>query len=254
MPKLLGVDADQAAQTMHGFDYTSIAVSKLGASEYTFAGIALDITSSVSPFKSGLEKMLEIALGSLKKSPRVLNLLARTTAFNSFIGIEEFHGFTLLNSIDPAGFNDLIQPNGMTNLRDATLDIVESIDDCAMKLFDDEVIMNANGIIYIITDGDDNQSRKSVDDVKDAIASIRRNEALESIQIVLVGVNDDDPHFKKKLEKFQDAVGIDKYLSMGDASEDNLAKLGGLISQSVSSTSTNLGTGQPSQDVNNFKF
>lgn len=254
MPKLLGVDADQAAQTMHGFDYTSIAVSKLGASEYTFAGIALDITTSVEPFKSGLEKMLEIALGSLKKSPRVLNLLARTTAFNSFVGIEEFHGFTLLNSIDPSGFNDLIEPDGMTNLRDATLDIIESINDCSTKLFDDEVIMNANGIVYIITDGDDNRSKHSIDDVKNAIADIRRAEALESMLIVLVGVNDTDPHFKKKLEKFKDAVGIDKYISMGDASEDKLAKLGGLISQSVSSHSSNLGTGQPSQDVDNFKF
>ncbi len=253
MPKLLGVDADQAAQGMHGFDYTSIAVSKMGASEYTFAGIAMDITSSVSPFKTGLEKMLETALGSLKKSPRVMNLLARTTAFNSS-GIQEFHGFTLLNSIDPTGFNNLIQPGGMTNLRDATIDIVESVTDCATKLFDDEVIMNANGIIYIITDGDDNTSRHSIDDVKDAIAAIHRAEALESMQIVLVGINDADDHFRRKLEKFQKDVGINKYISMGDVSDSKLAKLGGLISQSTTTTSSNLNSGQPSQDVNNFKF
>ena len=254
MPKLLGVDADQAATTMHGFDYTSIAVGKLGASEYTFAGIVMDITTSVGPFKAGLEKMLETALGSLQKSPRVLNLLARTTAFNSMVGIEEFHGFTLLNSIDPTGFKNLIQPGGMTNLRDATLEMVESVNDCATKLFDDEVIMNANSIIYLMTDGDDNSSRHKIDDVREGIAAIRRAEALESIQIILIGINDADPHFRKKLEKYQLDVGIDKYIKMGDVTENKLAKLGGLISQSTTTTSTNLGTGNPSQDVNNFKF
>jgi len=252
--KLMGVDADQVAQTVHGFDYTSITVDKLGATEYTFAGIALDITTSVAPFKSSLEKMLEECLIFLKRSPRVLNLLARTTAFNSSVGINEFHGFTLINSLDPTGFKNLVQPGGMTNLYDATLDIIESINDYATKLFDDEVIVNANGIIYIITDGDDNSSQYQISDIKKAIEKIRRAEALESIQIILVGINDSDPHFKQRLEDFQVGVGIDKYVSMGDVSEKKLAKLGGLISQSVSSTSSSLGTGNPSQDVNSFKF
>jgi len=253
MPKLLGVDASIAAKTMHGFDYTSIAVEKLGASEYTVVGIVTDKTSSVSPFKDDLERMIGASVGACRESARSLNLLIRTTAFNSN-GIEELHGFTLLNTIDPDAYKGTIHPASLTNLFDATLDGIEAPDEYIQGLFNAQRICNANGIIFIITDGDDNSSSHSPLDVKEAIEKVRQSEVMESIRIILIGVNDSDSYFRQKLQDFVDEAGIDEYLPMGDVTEKKLAKLAQFVSQSISSTSLALGTGQPSQPIDNFKF
>lgn len=250
----MNVDASVAAKTLHGFDYTSISVDKLGATEYTVVGIVVDQTTSVSPFKDDLEKMLAASIGSCRESPRSLNLLVRSTVFNSNCGIEELHGFTLLSSINPDDFVGTIQPNGSTNLYDAGLDAVETLYEYVKKLYDDEVICNANGIVFIITDGDDNASRINTPAmIKEAIDKIRRAEALESIRTILIGVNDTDTYFRDRLETLRQEASIDEYLSMGEVTEKKLAKLAQFVSQSISSTSQSLGTGQPSQPVD-FKF
>lgn len=254
MPKLMNVDASVAAKTMHGFDYTSIAVEKLGATEYTFVHIVTDKTTSVGAFKVQLEKMIGASVGSCRNSARALNLLIRTTAFNSN-GIDELHGFTLLNSIDPDSYVGTIHPGGITNLYTASLEAVEATDEYVQSLFDAQRICNANAIIFFITDGDDNasdQDQVCEDDVKTAINKIKRSEVLESIRTILIGVNDDE--YKHELETFKDNVGIDEYIPMGEVTESKLAKLAEFISQSVTDTDTSRGTGQPSQPIDNFKF
>jgi hypothetical protein len=80
MPKLAGLSLTDVNKTLSGFGYTSMSVDKLGASEYTLVGIVVDKTGSVSPFKDQLEDMLALSLESCKKSPRALNLVARSTA------------------------------------------------------------------------------------------------------------------------------------------------------------------------------
>jgi len=253
MPKLMGVDASVAAKTMHGFDYTSITVDKLGASEYTVVGIVTDKTGSVDGFKDDLEKMIGASVGSCRESARALNLLVRTTAFNSN-GIEELHGFTLLSTIDPDAYIGTIHPASATNLFDAALESIEATDEYVQSLFDAERICNANSIIFIITDGDDNSSRHSPLEVKEAVEKVKRSEVMESIRTILIGVNDTDPYFKQRLEEFRQEAGLDEYLSMGDVTEKKLAKLAEFVSQSISSTSQALGTGQASQPIDNFKF
>lgn len=258
MPKLFGVDASEAAKTMHGFDYTSIAIEKLGATEYTVVGIVTDKTGSVNSFKTDLEKMIGASVGSCRNSARSMNLLVRTTAFNSN-GIEEIHGFTLLNSIDPDSYVGCINPGGITNLFEATLESIEATDEYIQGLFDAERICNANSIIFVITDGDDNCSHEAAVpvcelDVKDAISKIRHSEAMESIRTILIGVNDQENYYQQKLEDFRQKAGLDEYLSMGEVTEKKLAKLAQFVSQSISSTSQALGTGQPSQPIDDFKF
>jgi len=258
MPKLMGVDATEVSQTLQGFGYTTISVDKLGATEYTFVTNVVDKTGSVEPFKDLLEQMLIACMESCKRSPRSLNLLARTTAFSANSGrrnsdIEEIHGFTLLSTIDTVNFKNTIQPSGSTPLYDATLEAIDTTRDYAKKLYDGENVFNANAIIFVITDGDDNASKSFTSDVKEAINAIKKEEVMESIKVILIGVNDTDPHFKKCLETFKNDAGIDEYISVGEVSEKKLAKLAQFISQSVSSTSQALGTGGASQPID-FKF
>lgn len=258
MPKLLGVDAGDVNNTLTGFGYTSISVDKLGATEYTVVSIVVDKTGSVEPFKDQLEDMLQVSIESCKSSPRALNLLVRSTAFNAHWGgsdVEELHGFTLLNSLDPTQFRGTIQPDGSTPLYEATLEAIDTTHDYIKKLYDGEHICNANAIIFIITDGDDNASKITrPDDIAEAIKNIKREEAIESIKTILIGINDNDSHFKGKLEEFRKKAAIDEYVSVGEVTKGKLAKLAQFVSQSISSTSQALGTGQPSQPIDNFKF
>lgn len=256
MPKLLGVDAGDVNQSLQGFGYTSISIDKLGATEYTIVSVVVDKTTSVIPFKDQLEDMLQVSLESCKSSPRALNLLARSTAFSTnwnSSNIEELHGFTLLNSLDTTQFRGTINPSGSTPLYDATLEAIDTTHDYAKKLYDNEYLCNA--VIFIITDGDDNASRHtSPADIKEAVQEIKKEECLESINTILIGINDTDPHFKQRLEEFRKEAEIDQYVSVGEVTKGKLAKLAQFVSQSISSTSQALGTGQASQPISNFTF
>jgi uncharacterized protein YegL len=84
--------------------------------------------------------------------------------------------------------------------------------------------------------------------VKEAIARVRRNEAVESLVAILIGVN--DTQCKTALNRFCTEAGFDHFISIGDATPAKLAKLGALISQSVSSQSQSIGSGGPSQACN----
>lgn len=252
--KLMNVDAGDANQSLQGFDYTSIAIDKLGATEYTIVHIVVDKTGSVDPFKDKLEEMLIACINSCKKSPRALNLLIRTTAFNATPqeDIEELHGFTLLDTLKTDQFKGSIQPNGSTPLYAATNEALGAVLDYGTKLYDKEFLCNS--IVFVITDGDDNASRGIYPStVKETVSDIRKKEVLESIRIILIGINDQDKHFQGRLESFRKEAALDEYISVGDVTEGKLAKLAQFISQSVSSQSQALGSGGPSQPVD-YKF
>jgi uncharacterized protein YegL len=73
---------------------------------------------------------------------------------------------------------------------------------------------------------------------------------LESIKLILIGVNDSSSHLKRYLDDFKTDAGFDEYISLGDVTPAKLAKLAEWISQSISSASQSLGTGGPSKAVN----
>jgi len=256
MPKILGLPTSDLNKTIHGFSYSSVSVDKLGASEYTIVGVVVDKTGSVSPFKKELEDMLSLSLESCKKSPRSLNLIARSTAFNAGfngIDIEELHGFTTLASIDTAKFAGTINPDGGTPLYEATLEMLDALYDYGKKLYAKQILSNA--ILFVITDGDDNASKVShgTAEIKALLAKIRKEEILESVRVVLIGINDTDPGMKGRLDTFKNDAGLDEYVSVGNATKGKLAKLAQFVSQSTSSTSQALGTGTPSKPVS-FTF
>ena len=257
MPKLAGLSLTDVNKTLSGFGYTSMSVDKLGASEYTLVGIVVDKTGSVGPFKDQLEDMLALSLESCKKSPRALNLVARSTAFNACFGkvdIEEIHGFTSLSAIDTTKFKGTIEPDGGTPLFDATLEAVEALYDYGKKLYQKQILSNA--ILFVITDGDDNASVKAAnkpEKIKEVLDKIRNEEILESVRVILIGINDTEAYMKQRLDDFMKKGGLSEYVSVGDATKGKLAKLAQFVSQSTSSQSQALGSGGVSQPVD-FTF
>ncbi len=230
--------------TQNQFAFSTVSMDSLDASEYTIVNMLVDESGSVYGFKTALDNAMKIVVESCEKHPKSENLLLRTAAFSSR-NIREIHGFSTLGVIDRATLG--VNPNGSTPLWDATLDAVETTEAYAKSLNDQDYF--CNGIIFVITDGEENTSQTAtIAKIKAAVDNIRLNESLESIKMILVGVN--DTHLQGTLNNFKDDAGFDEYISVDNVDVGSLAKLAQFISQSISSTSQSLGTGGPSQAVN----
>jgi uncharacterized protein YegL len=250
MPKLMDVDAGDVSKTVSGFQYSAVEIEKLGASEYTIVQVVVDESGSVNGFKDELEAAIKAVAESCKKSPRSENLLMRVTAFTTggASTVREVHGFTMLGNIDASGYVGSIVPSGMTPLNDAVMEGVETMGAYGKRLRDQDYL--CNGICFIVTDGAENASQTATPEkVKRAIEKVRSEEHMESLRVILVGINDQDPQLSRVLQDFKATAGLDDYLSVGEATPGKLAKLAQWVSQSISSTSQALGTGGPSTSI-----
>lgn len=231
------------------FTFSAVKPENLGASEYTLVTIVCDVSSSVYPFANELLQTVKKIIEACKKSERSENLMIRFIVFNR--RIEEIHGFKELYDIDPGAYSDL-NPNGMTALYDAVFSGIGAVLTYADKLNDQD--FDVNGAVYIITDGDDNESALGPGDIKKLTYEAMMGEKIESLITVLVGLKDPSiqgdtwsNEVSAFLEKFQREAGLTQYIDLGGATPQSLAKLADFVSKSVSSQSNALGSGSASQ-------
>lgn len=224
------------------FSFSALPVDELGADSYTLVGIANDVSGSVARYVQEMTDCLKTILNSCKKHPRSENLMLRLSGFGS--DVHEMHGFRELETIDESEYDNIIRINGMTALNDGIFEMVETVRDYARVLSNSEFL--ANAIVFVVTDGFENASKHSMQAVQDLINQVIRDEVLESIQVVLIGITEGQDDLNQQLEDFQKNVGIHKYININNASASSLAKLAEWISKSVSSTSQALGTGNSS--------
>ena len=226
--------------------FSHVKLEKLvGTSEYTIVEIVKDISGSVSSYALQLQKIQRTVVEAMRRSPRADNLLIRNTSFQGCT-VSEDHGYDLLMDIDETAY-PVPDCGGGTPLYDATYQAAKSIHEFGKKLYDQEYTVN--GIIFIITDGEENTSRVAdIKMVKDALTDLVKDElALESIIVVLVGIDID--YCRPELEKFQQQVGITQFVDIDQADDSSIAKLIGFISRSVESQSQSLATGGPSNQI-----
>jgi hypothetical protein len=174
--------------------------------------------------------------------------MLRLVSFNS--KVEEVHGFRLLNDIEVSEYDNSLFPCGLTSLYDATHSAIEATADYA-KLLVDQGDMSANAVVYVITDGIDNKSTNTPNEIKKLISQVILDEKLESLAVILVGVGYSDGTTSDYLDKFKDAAEINQFVDLtelfSNGSPDKaLAKLAGYVSKSISSTSTALAGGSAS--------
>lgn len=225
---------------INGFQFSGIRPDKLGSTEYTLVSLVLDKTGSVSGFAPQLLDVKKSIIQACRKSPRANFLLFRNTEFND--SVEEVHGFLELQTIDENQYQ-VPQCTGLTALYDAVFSAVAASNLYAKDLTDKE--FGVNSIVFVITDGDDNRSIETISSVKNEINKGVQNEWLESMQVILIGVN--SAQYKQKLEAFTQQAQLSQYIEVSDASPSKLAKLAQFVSRSISSQSQALGSGEPSQ-------
>ena len=248
MPRIVNDNDDMESRKITGgnFSFSGTRVNTLGATEYTLVTIAVDVSGSVSSWEKELRDALIAAVESCKKSPRSDNLLLRVITFSDQYdkGINEIHGFKPLNEIDPAGYPNL-QPRGGTPLCDACFSAIGAMNTYGKQLADSD--FGVNGIVFIITDGEENTSVATMKMVKDEAQKSISGEILESTVSILVGINAGS--CASALQNFKDEAGITQFIDAGDATKSKLAKLASFVSQSISSQSQALGTSGPSQNI-----
>lgn len=221
------------------FNYSAVKLEKLGATDYTLVTIVTDISLSVSKYKSELEKCLVEIVKACRKSPRADNLMIRLLTFNE--KGEEVHGYKLLDDCNPDDYLDILDTRGNTALYDASYDAIIATTSYAKVL--NEQDFDTNGIIFVITDGDDNSSTFNQNSVKDAFEAALKDEY--SLISVLIGVNLDS-ETEQYLENYKNDANFTQYIDIGNADDKSLAKLADFVSKSISSQSQSLADGVPS--------
>lgn len=204
-----------------------------------------DVSGSVHHYKDEIESCVKKAVGACRDAPRADNLMLRVVHFDN--KVQEFHGFKPLMDCSPDDYTDSVRTGGTTALYDATHNAVESLLKYGKDLVDNDY--DCNAIVVVVTDGDDNASTYRAAQVKELFVKAMKDEALESLVSILVGVNVQDASLSKYLQDFKDDAGFTQYVELENADEKTLAKLGNFISKSISNQSQALGTGGPSQSI-----
>jgi len=234
-----------------GYKFSATKIKDLGAAEYTLATIVMDASSSVEGFAPQLEQALKTIFKACDKSPRRDNLMLRLTQFAS--SQTELHGFKLLSSITEKDYDNVLQLGGSTALFDAMDEALQATGTYGKQLTSQDFLVN--GIVVVVTDGENNCSNISDPaQVKKTLQAVRRSENLESLLLILVGVTGDNVSLNTYLQTVKDDCGADQYVSIGNATPGKIAKLAEFVSQSISSTSSALGTAKASAPLSNFKF
>lgn len=237
----------QTLQTASNFQFSAVGVNQLAniASEFTIATIVCDSSGSVVKWKDELERCLKVIHASCKKNPHADNVLLRATQFSD--NLSEIFGFRPLNDVKESDFDGCVHIGGCTSLFRSTLEAIEATQSMAEVLDNQEY--TCNGVVYVLTDGEDNASRGiSPQDIKKALDDVRRKEKLISLAIILVGLGYDEGTTVAYLDRFKKDAEINQFVDLTDLFKKNspqqaLAKLAGWVSRSISATSKALVTG-----------
>ncbi|MFA5153283.1 MAG: hypothetical protein WC554_12035, partial [Clostridia bacterium] len=134
-----------------------------------------------------------------------------------------------------------------TALYDASINGIEAALSYGKTLVDKD--FSVNGIVFVLTDGDNNASIYSRAKVKESLDKAVKNEILESMVSILIGVGVGDPIIDDYLDKYHKESGFTQYAKISEATKNKLAKLAEFVSKSISSQSQSLNQKIPSQPL-----
>lgn len=228
------------------FGYSAVDLTQLGNMRYTLVTIAIDESPSTESFKKEMEQCVKNAIEGCKKTYSDY-LLLRVVAFSN--SLREIHGFKLLQDCNPSDYDNCLRGGSGTLLFESVLNVINASLQYGKTLSEQD--MDVNAITIVITDGEDNRSvRVGPSDIKNAIRDAKKQESLESILTILVGVGVGTyTDVGQYLTNFKDEAEISQYVELKDADDKTLGRLSGFISKSVSSQSQALGSGAMSQPL-----
>ena len=245
MPLLNDGSMEQQALPTGHYGYSATRLDDLAAAEYTLVTVVTDVSPSVGEFAAEMEAALREIVRACRFSPRADNLLFRLVTFSG--RMEEAHGFKLLDQCQLDDYQGILRIGSATALYDAAENAISAVASYGKQLTDAD--FSVNGILFVITDGEDNASTLGVKHVRDTLRRAVRTEALESLVSVLIGVNVRDRRIGAYLQDFKTEAGFTQYVELGCADAQTLARLTSFVSRSIAAQSRALGTSAASQGL-----
>lgn len=207
-------------------DFGNFNPDEIQTDETINAVFVVDTSPSVSAYVKELNYAFNDFVETMQKSHVADRLFASIMVFNSDVKV--LNGFQPIQFIQKMDFSKHI--GYCTALYDATLKGVETALDYRENLQNSGV--ETKTLVFIITDGEDNSSKKPAHIVKQLMNKIKADEYNAfSFTSVLFGVG--DRHIFKAAQM---DMGID-HLAVVGTSGAEMKKMIGFISQSISSVS-----------------
>ncbi len=207
-----------------GLNFTNFDPANIQVSETINVVFVIDKSGSVISYVDDLNNVLNEFLHELQKSHVSDRVMASVIEFSDKVEVKSaFHPL-----VDIDDFN--IRPCGMTNLYGATLAGLENA--LAYKEEQENNGLTAKTLVFIITDGCDNQG-VNPDLVKQKINEIYKNEMNSfSFSVIMFGLGNET-----EFDSAREAMGIKpEMLAKLGTSAKELRKMVGFISSSVSSS------------------
>lgn len=204
-------------------------------SETINAVFVIDTSSSVAKYGSELNKAFNETIERLQKSHSAPSMFISIVEFNDNINVT--NGFRPISELKPI---DLVpRIGGCTALYKACQASLKNALDYRQDL--EKSGINCKTLLFVITDGEDNASGSVVaGDVKSIIDALMQEERnFFSFESILFGVGT-----AVNFESAQKGMGI-KHLAKVGTTPDEIRKMIGFISASITSVSTGQGFSAP---------
>jgi uncharacterized protein YegL len=209
--------------TFNNFDPNEIQVD-----ETINAVFVIDVSPSINAYVQHLNHAFNDFVTTMQKSHVADKLLVSLIEFNEKVKVR--NGFQPITQLNPIQFT----PSGSgTALYDATLKGLENAIQYRTNLEASGVLTKT--LLFVITDGEDNSSKSLAKRVKiEMEAVISKEQNAFSFVSILFGVGN-----ATSFQKAQQEMGI-QYLAQVGTSGDEIKRMIGFISQSISKTANNM--------------
>jgi uncharacterized protein YegL len=209
--------------SFNNFDPNDIQVD-----ETINAVFAIDISPSISSYVNHLNHAFSDFITTMQKSHVADRLMVSVLTFNDKVAVQT--GFQPILQLQPTAFKP---SGGGTALYDATLLALQNAVQYRQNLEASGV--NTKTLLFVITDGEDNSSKVTAQKVKTELEGVLAKESNAfSFTSVLFGVGS-----AASFQKAQQEMGIQLLAQVG-TSGDEIKKMIGFISQSISKTANNM--------------
>ena len=211
-------------------DFANFNPDEIEVDETINAVFIIDVSTSVRQYVKELNYAFNDFVESMQKSHVAEKLFVSIVEFNHEINV--VNGFMPVSSIPQMDFSKKL--GGATALYDAVYHGLNNALDYRENLENSGV--ETKTMVFVITDGEDNSSSYSANQIKTIIDKIQADElSAFSFTSILFGVGN-----QANFEQAKNDMGIEHLAKIG-TSGDEIKKMIGFISQSISSVSA----GQP---------
>ena len=207
-------------------DFGNFNPEEIETDETINAVFIVDVSYSVSLYVKELNSAFNDFVEAMQKSHIAEKLFVSIIEFNNNINVKT--GFQPITAIPYTDFSKSI--GGVTSLYDAVKTGLENAVEYRENLENSGV--ETKTLLFVITDGDDNNSKNPPHVVKQIIDKLKSDErSAFSFTSILFGVGHD-----ADFEKARKEMGIEHIAKVGTTGDD-MKKMIGFISQSISSIS-----------------